>query len=175
MEVTLVDAAGNNLLLTTDIPVHTFEAITCSPNPDGFTVLNSLRIASMSETQLQTACKETTERNEVCVLPAGASPRWRVLLTPALRSGAPQSEADASRLMHDLFNASQAANVQVKSLLITHFAYVRSFPTAHVLGILGALKKLAGGSFGRLGVLGIEVRDEHLPQFAALASKSLAV
>ena len=173
MELTLIDKTGAELVLTTELRLHTFDAVTCSPHAVGFTVLNSLGITTMSQAQLQAACNETNLRNEVCVLPINASPRWRVLLTPALRALTAQSQVDASRLMNDLFDASQATGVQASSLLITHFAHVHTYPEVHVLGILDALKKLADSSFGDLKVLGIEFRAEHLPLFEDNAKTTL--
>ena len=47
MNFCLFDKAGASLQITTDIASHSFEAITCSPHADGFTVLNSLGIKSI--------------------------------------------------------------------------------------------------------------------------------
>ena len=174
LKLTLTDKAGCLLLLTTEVQSYKFEAVTCSPHAEGFTVLNSLGITSMSKAPLEAACTESTLRREVCVLPVAASPRWRVLLTPTLRSLEPRSRVEAFRLMNYLFHASQASKVQANSLLITHFAHARTYPEVHVLGILDALKGLANNSYGRLKVLGIEFRTEHLKQFEICAREAAA-
>ncbi len=165
MNVSLTDSTGQVLVLTTDSRAHTFDAVTCSPHADGFTVLNSLVGRSISRAQLRAACDQAIAQNEVCVLPIDVSAKWRVLLTPTLHSLDSSSRLKASRLMIDLFRASQAHGVRANSLLITHFAHVRKYPEPHVLGILDALKELSRGSYQSLKVLCIEIRPDHLPQF----------
>ena len=86
MKISLTDSTGQVLVLTTESGAHTFDAVTCSPHADGFTVLNSLVGRSISKAQLQAACDQTIAQNEVCVLPIDVSSKWRVLLTPTLRS-----------------------------------------------------------------------------------------
>lgn len=174
MNFCLFDKAGASLQITTDIASHSFEAITCSPHADGFTVLNALGIKSMSKAELEAACAETTLRDEVCVLPARVSSRWRVLLTPTLRTMDPGSRVAATRLMKDLLRAAQAPEVEARTLLITHFAHISAYPQQHVLGILDALKSAAGESHGCLTLVGIEFRSEHVHLFEADALESLA-
>jgi hypothetical protein len=156
----VIDSAGHELTLTTEPGNHAFEAVTCSPHADGFTVLNSLIGRAVPRAQLQAACDATVSRNEVCVLPAAVSPTWRILLTPTLGSLDASTRLDASRLMTDLFRASQAKEVNVGSLLVTHFAYVRKYPEPHVLGILDALKNLSTESFQNLRLLCFQMRPE---------------
>ncbi len=167
MRFSFFDKNGRVLLLTTEVRSRDFDAVTCSPRADGFTVLNSLGIASIAQAQILSACAETIRRNEVCVLPVGALPDCRVFLTPTVRSLQPESRIEARRLMDDLFLASQAVNPPVASLLITHFANVRLYPDVHVLGVLDSLKSLVGRSFGCLGVVGIQLREEHQKDFLA--------
>ena len=174
MNISLTDSTGQVLVLTTGGQTHTFDAVTCSPHADGFTVLNSLVGRSVSRAQLQAACDETVARNEVCVLPVDVSSKWRVLLTPTLRSLDSSSRFEASRLMNDLFRASQAAGVQATSLLITHFARVRKYPEPHVLGIFDALRELGAGSYQSLRVLCIEISPDHLPRFETNARDAFA-
>ena len=167
MNFSVIDSAGHELALITELGTHKFEAVTCSPHADGFTVLNSLIGRAVPRAQLQAACDEAVSRNEVCVLPVAVSPKWRVLLTPTLRSLDASTRLDASRLMTDLFQASQAKEVNVGSLLVTHFAYVRKYPEPHVLGILDALKTLSTGSFQNLRLLCFQMRPELASLFEA--------
>lgn len=165
MKFSLADSTGQVLVLITESRTHTFDTVTCSPHADGFTVLNSLVKRSISRDQLQAACDQTIARDEVCVLPVDVSSKWRVLLTPTLHSLDSSSRSEASRLMTDLFRASQSQGVQANSLLITHFAHMRKYPEQHVLGILDALKELSHGSYQSLRVLCIEIHPDHMPQF----------
>src|SRR5712691_1616416 len=135
MNISLTDSAGQLLVLTTEGRAHTFDAVTCSPHADGFTVLNSLIGRSVSKAQIQAACDQTVARSEVCVLPIDVSSKWRVLLTPALRSLDSSSRLEASRLMTDLFPASPAASVEATSRLDTLFSHVRQSPEPHALRI----------------------------------------
>lgn len=164
IDLQISDSTGNRLVLTTSINKHSFDIVTCSPHADGFTVLNLLG-RSVPRTQLEAACKQTVTRNEVCVLPRDVSGKWRILLTPTLRSLESGSRQEASRLMKDLFRASQAQQVRTSRLLITHFAFVRKYPEPHIQGIFDALKELMSGSFLGLQVLGFEFAAQHLEHF----------
>jgi len=165
IDLPISDSTGNRLVLTTSIDRHAFDAVTCSPHADGFTVLNGLLGASVPRAQLEAACNETVARDEVCVLPKDVSSKWRVLLTPTLHSLDSSSRRNSSRLMKDLFSASQVQEVRACRLLITHFAYVRKYPEPHIQGIFDALKELMSGSFLGLQVLGFEIAAQHLAQF----------
>jgi hypothetical protein len=161
----LTDAAGQILRVTTQRGADAFDAVTCSPHASGFTMLNSLVAKSFSRDQLAVACAQSIDRNEVSILPPEAADFWRILITPTLRSFDPSSRAEASRLMRDLFHASQAAEVSANALLVTHFANVRKYPEPHLLGILDSLLDLAAGSFLGLRVLCLNLRAEHVAQF----------
>lgn len=165
IDFSISDSTGNRLVLTTTIDGHAFDAVTCSPHADGFTVLNGLLGSSVPRVQLEAACNETVTRNEVCVFPKFVNSKWRVLLTPTLRSLDSSSRENASRLMKDLFSVSQAQDVNACRLLITHFAYVRKYPEPHIQGIFDALKELMCDSFMSLQVLGFEIAAQHLAQF----------
>lgn len=165
IDLQISDSTGNQLMLTTNIDQHSFDAVTCSPHADGFTVLNGLLGRSVPRAQLEAACNETVTRNEVCILPKDFSFKWRVLLTPTLRSLDSDSQLNASRLMKDLFCASQAQQVKVNRLLVTHFTYVRKYPEPHVQGIFDAIKELTSSSFLGLQVLGFEIAAQHQAQF----------
>jgi hypothetical protein len=143
-----------------------FDAVTCSPKADGFTVLNALLGASVPKAKLDAACKATMQLNEVCVLPADVSGKWRVLLTPAIRSLDTGTRKESAKLMHDLVTAAQADGVEAKALLITHFAYVRKYPKPHILGILDALKVLRSQGFGNLRTVGFRFQPDFIPQSA---------
>jgi hypothetical protein len=161
----LTDAGGQVLRVTTQRGADAFDAVTCSPQASGLTMLNSLVAKSFPRDQLAAACAQTVERNEVCILPPEAADLWRILLTPTLRSVEPSSRAEAGKLMRDLFRASQASEVQASALLVTHFANVRKYPESHLLGILDALSELSTGSFLGLRVLCLMLRAEHVAQF----------
>ncbi|WP_345791799.1 hypothetical protein AAG895_09605 [Thauera sp. JM12B12] len=165
IDLLIADSTGSELALTTSIRDHSFDTVTCSPHADGFTVLNGLLGRSVPKAQLEAACNETVRRNEVCVLPIDVSSKWRVLLTPALRSLDSDSRRDASRLMKDLFSATQTQQVRANRLLITHFAYIRRYPEPHIQGIFDALKDLMSGSFLALEVLGFDIAEQHLARF----------
>src|SRR3990170_927324 len=159
IELPITDSTGNVLLLTTGIHSHSFDAVTCSPRTDGgfgFSLLYYFVDKPYQLAQLEAACNETVARNEVCVLPKNVSTKWRVLLTPTLRSSDQGTRRQAARLMKDLFAASQAQEVAATRLLITHFHYAIKYPEPHVLGILDAIAELMKGSFLRLKVLGFD-------------------
>ena len=167
IELPITDSTGNVLLLTTGIHSHSFDAVTCSPRTDGgfgFSLLYYFVDKPYQLAQLEAACNETVARNEVCVLPKNVSTKWRVLLTPTLRSSDQGTRRQAARLMKDLFAASQAQEVAATRLLITHFHYAIKYPEPHVLGILDAIAELMKGSFLRLKVLGFDF-TKHSAQF----------
>lgn len=169
----ITDSTGNVLLLTTDIHSHSFDAVTCSPRTDGgfgFSLLFYFVDKPYQLAQLEAACNETVARNEVCVLPKSVSAKWRVLLTPTLRSIDQGTRREASRLMKDLFAASQAQEVAATRLLITHFHYAIKYPEPHVLGILDAITELMNGSFLGLKVLGLDF-TKHSAQFERQVSE----
>lgn len=165
MNLPIFDSTGNQLILTNNINRHSFDAVACSPHANGFTVLNGLLGGSVPRAQLEAACNETVTRNEVCVLPKDVSTEWRILLTPTVRSLGSGSRLSASRLMKDLFGASQAQQVKASRLLITHFACVRKYPEPHIQGIFDAVKELMSGSFRGLHMLGFEIAAQHSAQF----------
>lgn len=177
IELPISDSTGNVLLLTTGIHSHSFDAVTCSPRTDsgfGFSLLYYFVDKPYQLSQLEAACNETVTRNEVCVLPNSVSSRWRVLLTPTLRSRDEGTRREAARLMKDLFSASQAQGVRATRLLITHFHYVIKYPEPHVLGILDAIRELMKGSFLGLKVLGFDFNARHSAQFERQVSESFA-
>jgi hypothetical protein len=167
IELSIIDSTGNALLLTTAIHGHSFDAVTCSPRTDGgfgFSLLFYFVDKPYQLSQLEDACRETVARNEVCVLPKSVSAKWRVLLTPTLRSSNQGTRLEAARLMKDLFVASQSQEVAATRLLITHFHYAIKYPEPHVLGILDAIAELMKGSFLGLKVLGFDF-NRHSAQF----------
>lgn len=177
IDLPITDSTGSVLLLTTGIHGHSFDAVTCSPRTDGgfgFSLLYYFVDKPYQLSQLEAACNATVTRNEVCILPKSVSSKWRVLLTPTLRSHDERTRLDAARLMKDLFNASQAQSVEATRLLITHFHYVMKYPEPHVLGILDAIKDLVNGSFQGLRVLGFDFNPRYSAQFERQVCDSLA-
>ena len=167
IDLPITDSAGNVLLLSTGIHNHSFDAVTCSPRTDGgfgFSLLFYFVDKPYQLAQLEAACNETVARNEVCVLPKSVSTRWRVLLTPTIRSGDQCTRRDAERSMKDLFAASQAHGVAATRLLITHFHYAIKYPEPHVSGILDAIAEMMRGSFLGLQVVGFDF-TKHCEQF----------
>lgn len=167
LELPIIDSTGNALLLTTAIHSHSFDAVTCSPRTDsgfGFSLLFYFVDKPYQLAQLEAACNETVARNEVCVLPKSVSARWRVLLTPTLRSSAQGTRREAAQLMKDLFAASQTKEVAATRLLITHFHYAIKYPEPHVLGIFDAIAEMMNASFLGLKVLGFDF-TKHSAQF----------
>lgn len=165
IDLSIFDSHGNPLVLTTRVTAYSFDAVTCSPHPDGFTVLNSLLGRSVPRTQLEVACNEAVARNDVFIFPREVSPKRRILLTPTLHSIDSASRLDASRLMNSLFSASQEQKVKAKQLLITHFAHVTKYPEPHIQGIFDALKYLMSDSFHDLKVLGFWISEKHMARF----------
>lgn len=164
VEISITDSEGNRLVLTNAIHQYTFDAVTCSPRTDGgfgFSMLPFFLGRHFRSVQLEAACMEAVARNEVCVLPVSVSAKQRVLLTPTIRSSAPETREFAARLMMDLLAAAQSPNVSASGLLITHFHYVKRYPEAHVAGIFDALEKSMKGSFVSLRVLGFDVASEQ--------------
>lgn len=177
IDLSITDSTGGVLLLTTGIHSHSFDAVTCSPRTDGgfgFSLLYYFIDKPYQLSQLEAACNATVTRNEVCVLPDSVSSKWRVLLTPTLRSYDEGTRLDAARLMKDLFSASQAQGVGATRLLITHFHYVMKYPEPHVLGILDAIRELMNGSFLSLKVLGFDFNARHSAQFERQVCESFA-
>lgn len=162
MNVTLTDSRGGKLLLTTDRKAFDFDAVTCSPHAGGFTILNAIVRGAVAKDQLEAACRQTTGCNEIRILPVEASSGHRVLLAPTVRSIEPSSRHLVSRLMVDLFRATQRSQIRANSLLITQFEYARKYPEMHLLGVLDALKEIGCETYGELAIIGIPVRCEHI-------------
>lgn len=176
IDLPITDSAGNVLLISTAIHGHSFDAVTCSPRTDGgfgFSLLYYFVDKPYQLAQLEAACNETVARNEVCVLPKSVSTKWRVLLTPTIRSREQGTREEAARLMKDLFAASQTLGVAATALLITHFHYAIKYPEPHVLGILDAIADLMKGSFHKLKVLGFDL-TKHREQFERQACERFA-
>lgn len=176
IDLPVADSAGNVLLLSTAIHRHDFDAVTCSPRTDGgfgFSFLFYFIDEPHDLLQLEAACNETIARNEVCVLPQSASRKWRVLLTPTIRSRDEGSRIEAARLMKDLFDASQAEGVVATRLLVTHFHYAIKYPEPHILGILDAISEIQAGSFLKLRILGFDL-TRHREEFEHHARQRLA-
>jgi hypothetical protein len=165
MNIEITDSTGCVLTVTTDVQGLAFAATACSPHADGFTVLNATVGNRMPRAELELACQQCIERDEVCILPTNASLVTRVLIVP--NSGALDlaGRQKASTLMMDLFHATQSDRVAATSLLISHFGYVRSYPQAHVLGICDAIHELKRQSFMGLRILGFEVAPLILAYF----------
>ena len=175
MNIAIKDSAGGMLTVTTDVKGVAFDATACSPHADGFTVLNAMVGDRMPRNQLDLACQQSNERNEVCILPGVASNRTRVLIVP--NSGALDSAGrqKASALMMDLFLATQTKEVSAASLLISHFGYVWRYHQAHVLGICDAINELKLRSFLGLKVLGFEIASSISSDFERDVWQALTV
>jgi hypothetical protein len=165
MEISIADSGAGMLDITTDVFGVSFDATACSPHADGFTVLNAIVGDRIPCKQLEQACQDCNEREEVCILPGSAAICTRVLIVPNSGSLDSAGRQKASMVMMDLFRASQTAEVSAKSLLISHFGYVSRYPHAHVLGICDGLNELRRQSFLGLGVIGFEVASSIRAQF----------
>ena len=157
MNIEIVDSAGGVLTITTDLRSHAFDAIACSPHPDGFTVLHGMVGQRMPRAQLELACRQSVQRSEVCILPISALPGRRLMIVPNAGKLDLAGRSKAAALMMDLFHATQAPGVAAASLLITHFEGIRRYPQAHVMGIIDAINELKRQSFLGLKVIGFEV------------------
>ena len=175
MNISITDSMGVALAVTTDNSGIAFDAIACSPRPDGFTRLNGLVGDRISGDQLSLACQQSVGRGEVCILPRVASPGARLMSVPNAGSSDEAGRKKAAALMADLFLASQAAPVNAGALLITHFGYVQSYPQFHVLGICDAINELRRRSFLGLKVLGFEVADSVRSRFERDVRQALSV
>lgn len=82
MEIKISDSIGNVLILTTNVRGVSFQAVSCSPNPSGFSVLSGLLGYQAGENWVRNACKDSIMRNEFCILPKLRSSDLRILLTP---------------------------------------------------------------------------------------------
>lgn len=165
MDISLTDSVNNTLRLTTDCFGHSFDVVTFSPLSDEFSVRNRLRRNRANSDRRGATGKEAVAGTEIGILPPGFSSEWRVLVTPTLRLLDTYSRDDTSRLMTNLFLASQAQGVAATKLLISNFAHVRRYPERHILGILDALKELSTQSFQNLRLLCLDLPVEYWPQF----------
>lgn len=165
MNIEITDSTGCVLTVTTNVLGLAFAATTCSPHADGFTVLNAIVGDRMLRAELEVACQQSIERDEVCILPTNASSVTRVMIVPNSGALDMAGRQKASALMVDLFRATQTGRVAATSLLISHFGYVHRYPQAHVLGICDAIHELKRQSFMGLRILGFEVAPSILAYF----------
>jgi hypothetical protein len=173
LNLTIIDKSGCQLLVTTDVSLHKFDAVTVSPDHESFRRPDPIGMEPAWATKhLNNAFFMTRRLNEVCLLPEECSRYWRVLLTPSLplRKG---TKGESSKLMIDLFDASQTPEVKARTLLIKHFNKVRAYPEKHLLGIFEGLTLIASNSFGKLRVLCIEIPEKHLQSLEAHARQVL--
>lgn len=157
MNLVLTDARGGHLSLTTQIESLRFDCIACSAHHDGFTVLNSLVADRMDRSALESACDEVNDSRSVVALPASARSHSRVVIMPVVRASGLEGRIEAAQLMLDLFAVSQEKDVQATSLLITQFLQVRTYPRAHILGVLEGLQRIGLRSFLGLTTLGFDI------------------
>ena len=160
MNIEIADSTGGVLTITTEVQGVAFGATACSAHADGFTVLSGMVGRRMPRAELELACQQSIDRDEVCILPANASPATRVMIVPNAGALDVAGRQKAAALMMDLFRATQTAGVTTASLLIRHFGVAQRYPQAHVLGICDAINELKRQSFLGLRVLGFEV---HAP------------
>jgi len=173
MDISLTDSVNNTLRLTTDRFGHNFDVVTFSPLSDEFSVRNKLRRNMANSDRRGAAGKDAVPGTEIGILPPGFSSEWRVLVTPTLRSIDSYSRSDTSRLMTNLFVASQAQGVSATRLLIANFAHVRRYPEIHILGILDALNELSTQSFLNLRLLCLDLPVEYWPRFESTLHTAL--
>ena len=165
MNIAITDSVGEELSITTDTQGLAFDAIACSPHPDGFTVLHGTVGHRMPRDQLELACRQSIERGEVCILPKVVSPVIRVMIVPNSGALDAAGRQKAAVLMLDLVRATQAVGVVASSLRISHFGYVPRYPKPHVLGICDAINELKRQSFLGLRSLGFDVASTIRLQF----------
>lgn len=165
MNFEITDSNGGTLTVTTAVRGIAFAATACSPHADGFTVLNAIVEHRMPHAQLELACQQSIERDEVCILPASASDATRIMIVPNSGALDMTGRQKASVLMMDLFRATQVDHVAATSLLISHFSYVSRYPQAHILGICDAIHEIKRQSFMGLRVLGFEVASAIVTNF----------
>ena len=175
MNVEITDSEGARLIITSDIHAGEFDAIACSPHPDGFTVLHGTVGDRMPRDQLELACRQSVERGEVCVLPGNASPVGRVMIVPNAGALNAMGRQRAAVLMLDLVHAARALAVGASSLRISHFGYVPRYPQPHVLGICDAINELKRRSFLGLRVLGFDVAPKIQLRFDQDVWQALSV
>jgi hypothetical protein len=173
MNIEITDSTGGVLTITTDVHSVVFGATAWSPHADGFTVLSGMIGRRMPRAELELACRQSIEREEVCILPANASPVTRVMIVPNAGALDNAGKEKAAALMMDLFRATQTARVASASLLIKHFGVVQRYPQAHVVGIFDAITELKRQSFLGLRVLGFEVHASIKAEFERDVSQVL--
>ena len=106
MHIEITDSTGSVLAITTDVNSVVFGATACSPNAEGFTVLSGMVRRRMPRAELELACRQSIEREEVCILPPNASLVTRVMIVPNAGGLDIAGKQKAAGLMMDLFRGA---------------------------------------------------------------------
>lgn len=174
----LVDAHGKGL--TIDIcdfeitdTLSRFDCVSLSARYDhGFGFSKLYRFVEDRESEeIKSICDSVNETKEARVLPQNASLRWRVILTPIVKTNTEQKVEQYKAIMNDVITI--AKSIEVKALLLSQYGLMFNYKNYQVLGICEALQELKQSGFGEIKHICFEVDSRYKKIFISQLRNSL--
>lgn len=174
----LVDSQGK--ILTIDIcdfeitdTLSRFDCVSLSARYDhGFGFSKLYRFVEDKESEeIKCICDSVNETNEAMALPQNASLRWRVILTPIVKTNTEQKVGKYKTIMNDVITI--AKSLKVKALLLSQYGLMFNYKNYQVLGICEALQELKQIGFGEIKNICFEVDSRYKKIFISHLRNSL--
>ena len=140
---------------------ESFDCVTLSARYDhGFGFSQLFRFVDDKESkEIKSICDSSNAEVLPKFLPASVSKKWRVLVTPVIKSNE-QRYADFYRQLM-LGVVQQAQSVFTTKLIFSQYWMMFTYKEHHFEGVIRALNELKQESFGSLEVIRFEVDSKH--------------
>ena len=163
--IPIKDSQSN--ILTIQIRDHlliadeSFECVTLSARYDhGFGFSQLFRFVDEKKSkEIEAICDASNAEVVPKFLPLSVSNKWRVLVTPVIKSNESQYADFYKQLMLDV--VQQAQSILASKLLFSQFGRMFTYKVHHFEGVIRALNELKQGSFGCLEIIRFEVDSKH--------------
>ena len=152
-----------------------FDCVTLSARYDhGFGFSQLFRFVDDKESiEIEAICDASNAEVVPKFLPPYVSGKWRVLVTPVIKSNESRYADYYKQLMLDVVQHAQ--NIFTSKLLFSQFWMMFTYKEHHFEGVIRALNQLKQGSFGGLEIIRFEVDSRHSKTVLGQLTKGLAL
>jgi len=143
------------------------DCVAISPRYDhgfGFSQLYRV-VKDKNSDEIKNLCDLSKLTNQIQLLPKHFSDVWRVILTPTVKFNNETARPISKNLMLKLFSLSQTDEIGSKTLLITHFGNLQSYPDKSIDGVIDGLAEIKNQSFLKLKEIYIEIEGKFQYRF----------
>jgi hypothetical protein len=165
-EIKIRDTCGNLVVIEffDSINLHlndNFDCVTLSARYDhGFGFSQLFRFVDHKESkEIAVICDQANATLTPKLLPLHVSKKWRVLVTPVIKSNDAQNRNIYKQLMLSIINEVQ--NVAGTKILFSQYGLMLSHKAHHFDGIIEALVELKSRSFNEIRTISFEIDSRY--------------